>query len=101
MLRRLIACAAALTLALPAEAQPRRQTFCAPRDALVAMLDQRYGEVLQGAGLQNATTLFELFASRDTGTWTLVLTRPDGTACAIAAGQHWQSAADAPEGKPI
>lgn len=100
MLRRSIAFIAAASLAFPAEAQPRRQIFCAPRDALVAMLDQRFGEVLQGAGLQNATTLVEMFASLDTGTWTLVLTRPDGTACAIAAGQHWQNAADVPAGKP-
>lgn len=100
MLRSFIASVAALSLALPAEAQPRRQTFCAPGDAVVTMLDQRFGEVLQGAGLQNSTTLVELFASLDTGTWTLVLTRPDGTACAVAAGQHWQNAADAPSGKP-
>jgi hypothetical protein len=100
MLHRLIAIVACLSIAFPAEAQPRRQTFCAPRDAMVTLLDRRFGEVLQGTGLQNATTLVELFASLDTGTWTLVLTRPDGTACAIAAGQHWQNAAETLPGRP-
>jgi hypothetical protein len=24
-------------------------------------------------------------------TWTIVLTKPDGTSCVVAAGKHWQN----------
>lgn len=96
------ACLTALALAglLPAAAlaQPRPQAFCAAHAALTRMLAQRFDEHRIGGGLQNATTMVELYAAAG-GSWTLVLTRPDGTACAVAAGQNWQAEA-LPVGEP-
>lgn len=31
----------------------------------------------------------ELLTTRDGKTWTMLMTRPDGTACVIAAGEAW------------
>jgi hypothetical protein len=40
-------------------------------------------------GLHQNNTLLEVYASEETGTWTILVTRPDGVACLIAAGQMW------------
>ncbi|MCB6178518.1 hypothetical protein LHP98_10280 [Rhodobacter sp. Har01] len=78
------------------------QAQCGPREAMVAQLAERYGETQQALGLASAAVM-ELFASAETGTWTLTLTSPDGTMCLMAAGQAFQ-ASDAPKsakGDPV
>ncbi len=78
-----------------AEAQTR--TACAERDAVVARLADRYGETLQSIGLQSNSAVVEVYASADTGTWTILMTRPDGISCLIASGESWQKdVAEAP-----
>ena len=62
---------------------------CAPRAAIVAQLERKYGETRRGAGLQNRGAVTEVFASAATGTWTIIVTRPDGVSCAVAAGEAW------------
>ena len=68
--------------------------LCAPRAAVVARLARDFGETPRGLGLAGAERLVELFASKDTGTWTLLRTAPDGTACLIAAGHDWHGLAE-------
>ena len=63
---------------------------CGPRDSIIAVLAERYGETRQSVGLaQNA--VMEVFASRETGTWTIAVTTPDGTMCLVAAGQDFET----------
>ena len=62
---------------------------CAPRGDMVAELGAKYGETRRGAGLQNRGAVTEVFASAATGTWTIIVTRPDGVSCAVAAGEAW------------
>lgn len=82
------AVSAALVACTPlAEAQT--QSPCAERNELVLRLEQSYGETLQSMGLHQDNTLLEVYASEDTGTWTILVTRPDGLSCLIAAGQMW------------
>jgi len=81
-----------LALAPPAGAQMP----CFERDRLAAYLAERYGESRAGVGVQDSRSLIEIWTSRDSGTWTLTLTRPDGTACVIASGVAWQDGAGAP-----
>ncbi len=75
-----------------AEAQTQIQAPCADRDQVVAQLEERYGETLQSLGLHQNNALVEVYASEETGTWTILLTRPDGLTCLIAAGQMWDGA---------
>jgi hypothetical protein len=63
--------------------------LCAPRAAVVARLARDFGETPRGLGLAGETRMVELFASAATGTWTLLRTAPDGTACLLAAGRGW------------
>ena len=84
--------AAGLAAATPmADAQTR--TPCAERDAVVQRLKDKYGETLQSMGLHQSNAVMEVYASESTGTWTILVTRPDGMACLIAAGQMWEGQA--------
>lgn len=63
---------------------------CGPRDSVTAHLAERYGETRRAFGLaQNAVV--EVFASTETGTWTIGVTTPDGRMCLVAAGQGYES----------
>jgi len=72
---------------------------CAPRATVLKQLAQRYGETRQSIGLGGNDALVELFASRDTGTWTITVTLPSGTTCIVAAGDAFETVADAPRPK--
>lgn len=89
--------AAALAPPLAAQAQG---VACLPRTALIERLEGRYKEHLAGGGLQNPQQLIEVWASSETGSFTVFVTRPDGVSCIVATGQHWNSTttAAAPEG---
>lgn len=79
----------AAALAPPAHAQPMT---CLPRADLINHLEGRYSEHLAGGGMQNPQQLLEIWASDQTGSFTVFVTRPDGLSCVIATGQHWQDA---------
>jgi len=83
----------AAALAPPAFGQSR--VACMNRDALTETLTTRYSESLTGGGLQNPSQLLEIWSSPETGSFTVFITRPDGTSCVVASGQNWQSNAPA------
>lgn len=68
------------------------QTNCAARDTVIEKLASGYGEVFSGGGLQNSSAIFELWHSEEQGTWTILLTRADGTSCIMASGTNWRDA---------
>ena len=44
-----------------------------------------------GVGIgASGEALYELFVA-DTGTWTILVTRPDGTSCIAASGESWMT----------
>ena len=65
------------------------QTTCIDHDHLAKTLAAKHGEEVVGRGLQSATQLFEVWRSSDTGSWTIVMLRPDGIACIMASGFAW------------
>lgn len=101
MLKGLFFTAAVLGATAVAAAEPTQaQTLtCLPRAALVERLESRYKESLAGGGMHNPHQLLEVWASEETGSFTVFLTRRDGVACILATGQHWTGATQpAPEG---
>ena len=70
---------------------------CAERALVVQRLAERYGETLRSQGLQQNAGLVEIYSSETTGTWTILMTRPDGTSCLLAAGQLWEHNVPAPK----
>jgi len=67
------------------------QTPCLPHKQLVEMLDARYSEHRIAAGLETGGAMFEIYATVNGSTWTMVVTVPNGASCIIAAGLEWQS----------
>jgi hypothetical protein len=87
-----LAVVTALTLApYPALSQAN----CAARDVVVEKLKTGYGETFAGGGLRNSTSIFEVWMSEDKGTWTILMTTPDGKSCVMASGTNWRGAAPA------
>lgn len=75
-------------------AQQASAAQCADHATVVQRLAERYGETRQSIGLAHNNTVVEVFASLDTGTWTITITRAGGPTCLAAAGQAYQATND-------
>jgi len=82
---RLLLCAAALVAAVFVPGDALAQA-CAERAGLVAALARDWGEAPAFRGLDAGGRLVELFVA-PSGSWSLVVTVPDGTACLVGAGE--------------
>jgi len=91
-MRILILLALLLAPALPAQAQ----SACGPHSSFSAQLADTYRETRRGGGLAGPTAFFEVWASSATGTWTILMVRPNGLACIMAQGDGWRDADDVP-----
>lgn len=80
--------AAALGAPLAAQAQGQN---CGDRDRVVERLTATYGESRQSIGMAPQGRLVEVFASLETGTWTIMVTMPNGITCLIASGQSFEA----------
>ena len=70
--------------AMPQERAPA----CGTRASIVAALGRQYGESLTAQGITAGGWLLEVLAAPGAG-WTLIITKPDGTACVSASGEAW------------
>ena len=82
---------------------PGAGVACGARDAIIAKLGDKSGEVRRGGGLAGPTAIFEIWASEATGTWTILKTTPNGFTCIMAVGDGWHDDAGelTPVGDPI
>lgn len=80
---------------MAADVARARDAACAPRAQVVAKLAERYGETRQSIGLNGGDTLVEVFASDETGTWTITATTVAGLTCLIASGQAFETLTEA------
>lgn len=62
-----------------------QQTPCGPTGMVEKRIASEYGESIVGAGVVNGGILFTL-ANPDTGTFTILLRRPDGMTCVLMGG---------------
>ena len=69
---------------------------CAARDLVIDRLSGKYGESRQSIGLGANDSVVEVFASSETGTWTITVTMPTGQTCIVAAGRSFETLAEAP-----
>jgi len=68
---------------------------CAPREMVLERLAEKYGETRQSIGLGADNAVVEVFASTDTGSWTVTVTTPNGLTCLVASGQSFETIAEA------
>jgi hypothetical protein len=85
-----VAALAVPTAAIAAPPAPTGALPCGERAAMVATLEDRYGERAVATGLETSGQLVEVFASPRTGSWTILATGPDGTSCIMAVGEHYE-----------
>lgn len=64
---------------------------CAPHALVVERLATGYGETRQSIGLGADNIVVEVFASLETGSWTITMTQAGGPTCLIASGLAFQN----------
>lgn len=69
---------------------------CAERASVIDRLATKYGETRQSIGLGENNAVVEVFASLETGSWTITVTVASGMTCIVAAGQSFETLAEAP-----
>lgn len=72
----------------------RAQQDCAPRQVVIDRLASAYGETRQSIGLGRNNALVEVFASAETGSWTITVTSAAGLTCLLASGLAFETLAD-------
>ncbi|WP_223426490.1 hypothetical protein [Tateyamaria pelophila] len=90
-----LATAAVVTLATAQTALAQQTRNCGPRELVVTRLAEGYGETRQSMGLGANNAVIEVFASDESGTWTILVTSPNGTTCLVASGQAFETLAEA------
>lgn len=83
-----------LAFSLAAGAAQAQTGNCADHEAMVRHLAEGWGESRQSIALDASNAVVELFASPETGTWTLTVTRPGGPTCMIASGHAFEMLAE-------
>lgn len=76
---------------LAGTADARTFANCAPRETVLDRLASGFGETRQSIGLGANDHVIEVFASRETGTWTITMTNAQGLTCLIASGQAFET----------
>lgn len=92
-----LAVLASLGLATAAAAQSAN---CGLRDNVVEKLASKYDEQLAAGGLQKSRmtqSIMEIWASSETGTFTVLITSPQGVSCVVAAGTDFFKAEAVPK----
>lgn len=99
MLRKLVTALGAMMLVLFAD-QAMGQTICGDRAELVSRLEKGYAESPRSLGLASNGAVFEVFLSAK-GTWSLLVTLPNGQSCVVAAGEAWENLPLPVKGQPV
>lgn len=69
------------------------QTVCAERARVLEKLETQFGETRTSIGLSTNNRVMEMFASSETGSWTITVTTPNGKTCLLASGRAFEEMA--------
>ncbi|KIC38464.1 hypothetical protein RA27_18595 [Ruegeria sp. ANG-R] len=78
-----------LTFGMAATAPPAFAQNCAEREHVITKLQKNYAEELTFGGLQKsrgAQSVMEVWTSRETGSYTVLVTQANGISCIVAVG---------------
>lgn len=67
-----------------------QQSQCNDRKQVIDLLAQKYKESPVAAGVTNNGGLVEVLTDGKGGTWTIIVTTPQGVSCLVAAGDGWR-----------
>jgi len=80
--------AGASLVAFSTTAQAQMQ--CSKHGEVLGKFADTYKESPVAGGLTQDGRLLQVLSSGDDGTWTIVLSKPDGITCVIMAGEAWR-----------
>ena len=63
---------------------------CSDHETMVRHLAEGWGEARQSIALDAGNSVVELFASPETGTWTMTITQAGGQTCMVASGHSFE-----------
>ena len=87
----LVTSAVAVLWSVPAQAQQQTPP-CADRADFLNQLSANYREAPVAMGLTANGGLLEVVAAKN-GSWTIIVTMPNGMSCGVASGMSWESTA--------
>ena len=96
----LAAAAVAIGVAAGGARAEAPREVCSTHDAVVQTLNRKFAEKTVSMGLANNGTVVEVLSSPD-GSWTIVMTAPNGLTCLLAAGDYWQTLPDKVAGRTL
>ncbi len=82
---------AVLVLLVAGPVQAQKQA-CGDRKDVLNYYATQHKEAPVAMGLLTNGSLIEVVTSKD-GSWTILVTKPSGRTCAVAAGRNWESIA--------
>lgn len=91
-----------MVFGMAATAPPALAASCAERSEVIERLSDKYAENFTAGGLRSdrkGSTLVEVWSSQETGTFTLLVTYPNGVSCVLVAGTDFFEAL--PEKMPL
>ena len=74
-----------------ASAPAMAQAVCGKRSDIIRQLQKKYGETRRSVGVQQGRGVVEVYASSDTGSWTILITNARGLSCLMAAGEAFEA----------
>lgn len=91
MARRIIVLLSILLLGPGVYSSPAQaQMTCGDRSEALARLEHVFSEAPVAMGLASNGAVVEIFTSK-AGTFTIILTRPDGVSCLVLSGESWEN----------
>ncbi len=88
MFKILLTIASSILLSSVAVAQAPK---CDQRVKVIGLLAQKYKEAPIAVGVTSTGGLVEVLTTGDGGTWTIIVSTPNGIACLVAAGEGWRN----------
>jgi hypothetical protein len=97
---RILTLAAALVaffMPVLAQAQVPPAAVCGERDGFLAHLSRTHNEAPSAMGITASGRVLEVLTSAN-GTWTIIITHPNGITCMVTAGEAWEDLERVAEG---
>ena len=90
-------CAVAGAMVFTVASAGAASNLCTKRASMVDALSKKYEEQRRGIGVASKAGVMEFYVSQK-GTWTMLMTMPNGMSCIMAAGRDWEEIAATPIG---
>jgi len=84
-----IVCSAIIIGGLILAGASHAQSVCGERSRMVEYIFNEYQEEPTSLGITSSGNVVELFTSSE-GSWTILVTYPDGRTCLVGSGESWE-----------